>query len=51
MNRKPKIFIVLLSAIITFGILVATVGKPPYAKHHPNFGHCEKTEVKSTEQK
>ena len=51
MKRKPKFLIVLLSAIISFGILVATVGKPPFAKHHPQFGHCENTKIATTEQK
>jgi len=50
-KRKPKFLIVLLSAIITFGTLFATVGKPPYAKHHPQFGHCEKSETNAIEQK
>lgn len=51
MKRKPKFLIVLLSAILTFGTLLATVGKPPFAKHHPPFGHCENTKTVTTEQK
>ena len=51
MNRKTKFLIVLLSAIITFGTLFATIGKPYYAKHHPPFGHCEKSEANGIKQK
>ena len=50
MKRKPKFLIVLLTAIIAFGTLLATVGKPPFAKHHPPFGHCENTKTVTTEQ-
>ncbi len=51
MKSKPRILIVLLSAAITFVTLFATIGKPHFAKHHPNFGHCEKTEVQVPLQK
>lgn len=40
MKRKPKFLIVLASAAITFGILVAAIGKPPYAKHN-KMEHCK----------
>jgi len=43
MNRKPRFLIVIASAIVTIGILAATVGKPKHfdRKH----GKChEKTE-------
>lgn len=30
MNRKPRFLIAIASAIITFGVLFATVGKPKY---------------------
>ena len=46
MRRKPKFLILLLSAIITFGTLAATVGKPNYLKQHCSFGQCEKTNQK-----
>ena len=51
MKRNPKILTALLTAIITFGTLFATVGKPTYMKHLPPFGHCEKSETKAIEQK
>ena len=51
MKKKSKFLIVLLTAIITFGTLFATVGKPTYMKHLPPFGHCEKSETNTIEQK
>lgn len=44
MNRKKRGIIFLISAVLTFGILAATVGKPHYAKHFKK--GCEQTEVK-----
>jgi len=43
MNRKPRFLIVIASAIVTIGLLAATVGKPKYfEKKH---GKCQvKTE-------
>ena len=38
MNRKRKFFIVALSAVITFGTLMATMG-PRHFKHFK--GHCQ----------
>lgn len=51
MKRKPKFLIVLLIAIITFGTLFASVGKPPYLKHYKAFGNCEKSETRIIQQK
>lgn len=48
MKHKSKFLIVLLSAAITIGGLIATVGKPWYVKHH---GHCHPTEKVSDTQK
>ncbi|MBL7766809.1 MAG: hypothetical protein JNJ58_11985 [Chitinophagaceae bacterium] len=38
MKRKPKFWIVMLSAGITFATLFAFLGKPPMMKHHDR--HC-----------
>lgn len=35
--------IVLISTAVTVAALFATVGKPPYAKHHWH-KHCEQTQ-------
>lgn len=40
MNRKSSFIVFLVSAAITVGILGATVGKPPYLKHHSYFETC-----------
>lgn len=45
MKRKPRFLIVLLSAAITFGVLMASLGKPPLMKHHqPGACHPPQTE-------
>jgi hypothetical protein len=43
MNRKSKFLIGIVCAIITFGTLMATVGRPHYMKH---FDHCHQSEMK-----
>ncbi len=47
MKIKQRIGIVMLSALTTFGILFATLGKPNYTKCHSGIHHCNKTEMKS----
>ncbi len=41
MKRKPGLLIGLASAILTFGVLMVTVGKPSYYKH---FQQCQQAE-------
>lgn len=41
MQRKNKFIILLMSALLTFGVLKLTIGKPPYLKHFEK-EHCEK---------
>ncbi len=50
MKIKQRIGIVLVSALATFGILFATLGKPDYTKCHSGMHHCNKTEMKSENQ-
>lgn len=50
MNRKSSFLIVLLSAAITIGTLFATVGKPPYMRHHSHHQDCHKTEMEQAPQ-
>lgn len=50
MNKKPKFLVGLLSAVITFGILLATVGKPPMMKHHQS-GKCHSPQTEQIQQK
>lgn len=50
MKIKQRIGIVLVSALATFGILFATLGKPDYSKCHSGMHHCNKTEMKSENQ-
>ncbi len=40
MRKKPKFLVVLASAIITFGTLMATIGP----RHFEHFKHCNPTE-------
>ena len=47
MKRKPRFLIAIASAIVTIGILAATVGKPKhfdkrFDKHHPKM-ECSRT--------
>jgi hypothetical protein len=47
MKRKPRFLIAVASAIITFGVLFATVGKPKYMnKFHHNKECCKSVEQK-----
>lgn len=47
MKRKPRFLIVIASAIITFAVLFATVGKPKYFdKCHQKMEYCKSTENK-----
>lgn len=48
MKRKSRFLVVALSAVITFGTLVVTIGKPFYLKH---FQHCHQTEMKQQQEK
>lgn len=50
MNKKPKFLVVLLSAIITFATLFATVGKPPIMKHS-KIGKCFTQQIEQTTKK
>lgn len=43
MNRKPRFLIAIASAIITFGALFATIGKPKYFDKHHQKMECSKT--------
>ena len=43
MKRKPGFLIAIASAIITFGILFATVGKPKYFDKMQQKMECSKT--------
>ena len=43
MKRKPGFLIAIASAIITFGILFATVGKPKYFDKMQQRMECSKT--------
>lgn len=43
MKRKPGFLIAIASAIITFGILFATVGKPKYFEKMQQRMECSKT--------
>jgi len=45
MKRKRGFIIALASAAATFGILFATIGKPPFAKHCHHGHHCHQTEM------
>ncbi|MFZ1573143.1 MAG: hypothetical protein WAT89_10450 [Candidatus Kapaibacterium sp.] len=51
MKNNQRFVIVIVSAIITFGTLFATIGKPPFVKHFSHFAHCDQTEVPKTPQK
>jgi hypothetical protein len=44
MNRKPRFLIAIASAIITFGVLFATVGKPKYFDKHHHKMECSQSE-------
>ncbi len=47
MKRKPRFLIAIASAIITFGILFATLGKPKYMnKFQHNKESCMSAEKK-----
>ena len=43
MNRKPRFLIAIASAIITFGVLYATVGKPKYFCNQHYKMECNKS--------
>jgi len=43
MKRKPGFLIAIASAIITFGVLFATVGKPKYFEKMQQRMECSKT--------
>jgi hypothetical protein len=43
MKRKPRFLIAIASAIITIGVLFATVGKPKYFDRHHHKMDCSKT--------
>lgn len=45
MKRRSRFVIFLITAVLTIGTLAATVGKPPYARHHWHGGQCEKVEA------
>lgn len=43
MNRKQRFLIAIASAIITFGVLFATVGKPKYFDKNCHKMECSKS--------
>lgn len=47
MKRKQRALLVLASAVATFGILFATMGKPNYGEHCRRMDHCDKNEIKT----
>ncbi len=48
MKRSPRFLIVIASAILTFGILFATVGKPKYFDYHcSNKSECHNINVQN----
>ncbi|NBA85845.1 hypothetical protein GVN16_08750 [Emticicia sp. CRIBPO] len=52
MKRRPRFFIVLGVAALTFGTLVATLGPARFNHHlghHFRSGHCENTDHKQAE--
>jgi hypothetical protein len=50
MKIKQRIGIVIVSALATFGILFATLGKPDYTKCHAGMHHRHCTEMKAKNQ-
>ena len=42
MKKKQRVLIGLVSAVITFGVLFATVGKPKYLEKHICKLECSK---------
>jgi hypothetical protein len=51
MKRKPRFLIGIASAIITFSILAATVGRPKYFERHNHEMKCHKNEHQSEKAK
>ena len=51
MKRKPRFLIGIASAIITFSILAATVGRPKYFDRHNHEMKCHKNEHQSEKAK
>lgn len=47
MKRRPRFLVALVSAVATFGILFATMGKPHYGDHCRKMHQCDKTEYRS----
>jgi hypothetical protein len=46
MKRKPRFLIAIASAIITFGVLFATVGKPKYMNKLQHKMECNRSAEK-----
>ncbi len=47
MKRKPRFLIATASAILTFGILAATIGRPKYFEKHHHKMECHQAEQQS----
>lgn len=50
MKRRSGLVIFLITVAVTIGTLAATVGKPPYARHHLQ-QQCDKTTLPPGEQR